>query len=117
MPRDLHQRLFFAHNGPGPYECFLCKQSVTIDKVTVHHDDDDHSNNDPANLRPAHHGCHTKHHASQPHRREQLREVGKRRTPESRRRAALAMNAAQSHESRSEAAKKAWATKRAKATA
>ncbi len=59
--RPSHYRsLFFAHNGPGPYECFFgCGVPVLFEEVHVHHVDDNHDNNEILNLKPAHISCHT----------------------------------------------------------
>lgn len=71
-----HKAIFFAYNGPGPYECKFCSKDVLApweaDKVGitlrssaslhVHHVDGDCTNNDPSNLVAVHSGCHTRHH-------------------------------------------------------
>jgi len=62
--RRLHRELFFAHNGPGPYDCFHCHTEVDFSSVTVHHVDDDHDNNAIENLVPMHNGCHRQYHAT-----------------------------------------------------
>lgn len=58
--------VFFAHNGPGPYDCCFCETPVTMDEVVVHHDDEDRSNDDPSNLKPAHVSCHHTYHGRNP---------------------------------------------------
>jgi hypothetical protein len=60
--RNLYLRLFFAHNGPGPYSCHFCRSDVSLEKVHVHHLDHNHSNDDPKNLVASHSGCHSRHH-------------------------------------------------------
>jgi hypothetical protein len=65
MSERLHQRIFFAVNGLGPYPCFdpECGQTVSIEDVIVHHIDYDHDNNDPVNLTGMHRKCHQRLHA------------------------------------------------------
>jgi hypothetical protein len=59
----VYVRVFFAHNGPGPYECFACGEEVELPEVTVHHLDHNPFNNDLANLAPAHKACHSGYHS------------------------------------------------------
>jgi hypothetical protein len=68
-----YHNIFFAWNGPGPYDCAWCGEKVypwwdtqlnenadhTLD---VHHVDHDRTNNDHRNLAPMHHGCHMEYH-------------------------------------------------------
>jgi 5-methylcytosine-specific restriction endonuclease McrA len=63
--RTKHREVFFAHNGPGPYPCHFCGKPVSFDEVLVHHHDDDHANNEPANLKASHHSCHSGHHGKE----------------------------------------------------
>lgn len=58
-----YREVFFAYNGPGPYECCFCHEDVTMELVYVHHDDHNKKNNDPSNLKAAHGGCHSGHHS------------------------------------------------------
>lgn len=62
--RTNYREIFFAYNGPGPYSCFFCQESVTMLEVIVHHIDEDHTNDAIDNLSPAHGGCHAGHHFS-----------------------------------------------------
>lgn len=76
MPKySSHRDVFFAFNGPGPYECALCHDPVCawwdhLDRtdgrsqycLVIHHLDHNHQNNHPENLVPIHYGCHTAHH-------------------------------------------------------
>lgn len=65
--------LFYAHNGPGPYLCSFCGKDVLgwwadddrKTRLAVHHKDDDHSNNDPANLAASHTKCHSRYHTTE----------------------------------------------------
>jgi len=64
MSSALHIRLFFAHNGLGPYACFFCGDDVTLEKVTIHHKNHNHDDNRKSNLKASHSGCHSRHHAT-----------------------------------------------------
>jgi hypothetical protein len=64
MSSALHIRLFFAHNGLGPYTCFFCGDDVALEKVTIHHKNHDHDDNRKSNLKASHSGCHSRHHAT-----------------------------------------------------
>lgn len=68
------QRVFFAFNGPGPYECaFRCGIPVLPPwefdggprdslALLVHHENHVRNDDRPENLVAAHYGCHTRHH-------------------------------------------------------
>lgn len=60
--RTKYREVFFAHNGPGPYPCAFCESVVDFEGVVIHHDDHDHTNDEPGNLVPCHQDCHTRHH-------------------------------------------------------
>jgi len=64
MPqRQLHREVFFAYNGPGPYLCFGCEESIAFDDVfCVHHRNEDNQNNAADNLVAIHGGCHIRLH-------------------------------------------------------
>lgn len=53
-----HQKVFHENNNP-PWECCICHELVQLNELTIHHLDEDHFNNDPANLAATHHACHT----------------------------------------------------------
>jgi 5-methylcytosine-specific restriction endonuclease McrA len=79
-PLNMYYReVFFAYNGPGPYECCFCRKLVTMEEVHIHHIDHDHDNGDPTNLAPAHDPCHIKHHAAPkgPHSPERRSNISK----------------------------------------
>lgn len=61
-PEPKHRAIFFAYYGEGPFVCHHCETEVTRDVVIIHHLDHNHGNNDPENLSPMHHPCHTAHH-------------------------------------------------------
>jgi hypothetical protein len=66
-----YRQVFAEAYGPFPHDCHFCGEPVlpwseVADdewkwKPLIHHEDGDHSNNDSANLRPAHWGCHSSH--------------------------------------------------------
>lgn len=61
--RSRYREIFFAYNGPGPYDCyFKCGEPVKFQEVIVHHIDEDFTNDEPFNLAPAHRTCHNGHH-------------------------------------------------------
>lgn len=60
--RSQYREIFFANNGPGPYKCFFCQETVTFEEVIVHHIDHDEVNNDLTNLTPCHRVCHNSYH-------------------------------------------------------
>lgn len=63
MPYRLtYRELFFGTHGVGPFDCYFCDTEITSSRIDIHHEDGDHSNNDVTNLKPAHRGCHTRHH-------------------------------------------------------
>lgn len=74
MPPNMHIRIFFAHNGPGPFVFHFCKKKVTLEKVHVHHVDHNHDNNKPKNLVASHSSCHSRHHATGRLRSKETRE-------------------------------------------
>lgn len=74
-----HRETFFMHNGPGPWPCFWCGVLVEYENVSVHHQDGDHTNDDPSNLVASHRPCHTQHHLADDSRREQIRALGRQR--------------------------------------
>lgn len=55
-------QVFFAFNGPGPWDCEFCDEPVRLTGLNVHHRDHDHSNNDPDNLTASHRRCHQVYH-------------------------------------------------------
>ena len=65
-----HKFIFLAYNGPGPYSCSFCDESVRPpwvpgnkgEALQVHHLNHDHNDNDPANLAAAHGKCHASYH-------------------------------------------------------
>jgi hypothetical protein len=62
-----YQVAFLSLYGAGPYTCHFCGEPADSygrgkGLAQPHHIDGDKENNDPANLVPAHGGCHTKHH-------------------------------------------------------
>lgn len=62
-----YRAVFEAVYGPPPHLCAFCGEwffqwGRGSDGGTIHHRDGDHTNNDPANLAPAHMGCHVSHH-------------------------------------------------------
>lgn len=59
-----YRKLFVKHHGPFPHPCCFCGETVSpwagqLDSAapSVHHIDGDPTNDDPANLAAAHHGC------------------------------------------------------------
>lgn len=64
MPvRQMHRETFFAHNGIGPYPCFVCGTLISFyDQIVIHHIDENHGNNFSDNLSAIHHGCHSRLH-------------------------------------------------------
>lgn len=58
-----YREIFFAWNGPGPYECDLCKENVDFWSVLIHHKNHDEGDHRLVNLQPLHRGCHTRHHS------------------------------------------------------
>lgn len=59
VARTKHREIFFAANGFGPYECYLCGEYVYFLEVEVHHANFMSSDNTPENLVAIHHSCHT----------------------------------------------------------
>lgn len=55
----IHRRVFYDHNGPGPYRCHWCSRWVTWKTLKVDHKDDDRKNNDPENLLASCNSCNT----------------------------------------------------------
>lgn len=113
MSERLHQRIFFAVNGLGPYPCEGCEDTVTIEMVVVHHRDHDHDNNDPENLTGMHRGCHQRLHAllrkKSPVEIERLRQarLGATHTEASRQKMSAARTGVQHTEARRESIKAA----------
>jgi hypothetical protein len=48
--------IFIDDNGPGPWPCYVCGESVV--DLLVHHLDEDRTNNAPENLVAVHRSCH-----------------------------------------------------------
>lgn len=59
-----YRKLFFTSTNFGPYDCFFCKEFIEVTEVCVHHIDNNHENDDLANLTASHKSCHTSHHRS-----------------------------------------------------
>ena len=74
MSRRRYVEVFYAFNGPGPYQCMFCEKQIlawwdvdwdgsfderNANALVVHHLDENHFNNHPENLAPIHYGCHT----------------------------------------------------------
>lgn len=60
-----YRDVFFAENGFGPYRCLFCDELVFFSDVTIHHEDEDRTNNIPSNLKATHDTCHRRHHGLQ----------------------------------------------------
>jgi hypothetical protein len=61
--RTRYREVFFAYNGPGPYECYFnCGSVVEFHEIVVHHIDEDFTNDIHTNLSGAHRTCHNGHH-------------------------------------------------------
>lgn len=56
-----HVKVFLANNIE-PFTCGFCDGEVIKTELLVHHQDENHDNNDPVNLVAMHRGCHTSHH-------------------------------------------------------
>ena len=58
-----HRRVLYAEIGPGNHACHWCGQQVAwhkgdgLPRLVVDHLDENHANNDPANLVPSCSGC------------------------------------------------------------
>ena len=68
--QEVYRRVFIAWHGDLPHPCFFCGDVVTTwgrrsAEGTIHHVDEDFTNNDPTNLAAAHMGCHVRHHSSE----------------------------------------------------
>jgi NUMOD3 motif len=80
--------VWLAEKGSGPWVCSWCKEPVislgggTSQDGVIHHIDEDHNNNDIANLQAMHHACHVSHHLTDKPGRVQ----GQKRTQEQRQR-------------------------------
>jgi hypothetical protein len=57
-----YRAVFINAYGIGPHKCYFCDGVMPLLEV-IHHQDGDHSNNDPNNLKAAHHSCHTRWHS------------------------------------------------------
>jgi len=53
-----YRRTFLEQNWPPPWTCFWCGAGVAYKRLTVHHYDGNHDNNDFRNLYAAHKDCH-----------------------------------------------------------
>jgi hypothetical protein len=68
--QEVYRRVFIAWHGDLPHTCFFCQEVVTTwgrrsAEGTIHHIDEDFTNNDPGNLTAAHMGCHVRHHSGE----------------------------------------------------